>query len=407
MDQRLQRRKGESRFEHHKRLVNGKLKNKSLGDVGYSQLAVELYGRKYAPDVARRMMYGTAKTLDLIDEDGIDGSSSQTDLIEIKLERQKLNDLRTDVRRQIRELSRWQSIQELVDDAVLSGSLNELCIDEPRVVSTAQDGTHLLISLNDIHYGAMISNRWNVYSPEMFVRYLAQYLIKIEEIQKRHGARDCTVWANGDLISGNIHHTIQLSNRENLVEQVIGVSEMIALFLSHLAGIFDTVHFVSVAGNHSRIADKNKEVVGERLDNLVEVYVRARLHDLSNVLFETKGKIDDTLYVITVNGKKFCGVHGDFDAATNGNIQALNALCGGGLYGVLTGHKHHNEYNIVQGVRVYMAGSFMGMDEYCVKKRIYGEPQQSVLVVGNDGVECVYDVVFDNKKENRGEVEDV
>ena len=64
----LTQRNGETALDHHKRLVYGKLVDKTLSDVDYSELAEVLYGRPYASDVARRMMYGSCRTLELMDE---------------------------------------------------------------------------------------------------------------------------------------------------------------------------------------------------------------------------------------------------------------------------------------------------------------------------------------------------
>ena len=44
----LSRRDGESVVEHHKRLVMGKLVDKTLADYDYTELAKYAYGREYA-----------------------------------------------------------------------------------------------------------------------------------------------------------------------------------------------------------------------------------------------------------------------------------------------------------------------------------------------------------------------
>ena len=69
MNQRLERLPNESKADYHKRLVFGKLVDKSLADVDYSELSYYLYGQNYHSDVARRMIYGSCKTLQLIDDD--------------------------------------------------------------------------------------------------------------------------------------------------------------------------------------------------------------------------------------------------------------------------------------------------------------------------------------------------
>ena len=59
----LERRVGETDIQYHKRLVYGKLEDKTLGDVDYGELSKFLYGKRYSPDVARRMTYGSYRTL--------------------------------------------------------------------------------------------------------------------------------------------------------------------------------------------------------------------------------------------------------------------------------------------------------------------------------------------------------
>ena len=89
--------------------------------------------------------------------------------------------------------------------------------------------------------------------------------------------------------------------------------------------------------------------------------------------------------------KTYCGIHGDFDSSPS-NIQSLQTMAGKSLYAVLSGHLHHNEINTVQGIKSVRAGSFLGMDEYCVQKRIYGEPEQMVCVCDENGIRCYYDI---------------
>ena len=94
---------------------------------------------------------------------------------------------------------------------------------------------------------------------------------------------------------------------------------------------------------------------------------------------------------IDVRGKTYCGVHGDFDASPS-RIQSLQAMARRPVYAVLSGHLHHNRMDEVQGVKTIMAGSFLGMDDYCVQKRIVGRAEQMVCVCDESGVRCAYSV---------------
>ena len=51
----LVKRASESNFDHHKRLVYGKLVDKTLADCDYSELAEALYGQPFAFEVGHKM----------------------------------------------------------------------------------------------------------------------------------------------------------------------------------------------------------------------------------------------------------------------------------------------------------------------------------------------------------------
>lgn len=393
----IERKPGETDFEYHRRLIYGKLVDKTLADVDYSELAELAYGKQYASDVARRMFYGSRCTLELLDEFQAGGDRAKprddTDdrIVEMQKERWKLSDMRREFNRVVRERSRQEEVYDILRDVMSSGALPKIEYERTEIEPSDND---LLISLNDIHYGACHENFWGEYNSEICKEMMVEYVDRILDIAERHHSENCVVWENGDAISGAIHANIRFSNKENVIEQIVGVSELIAWFLSALSCHFKSVRFVSVAGNHSRISpNKDDEIGGERLDDLLEWYLRARLQNLDNVHFGLYEKIDPTIYSVDIRGLTYCGVHGDFDPSER-NVLDIKAMTMKPVYAVLMGHKHHNKIDEVQGVKVIMAGSFSGVDEYCIKKRIIGRPQQLVCVCDDTGVICSYDINF-------------
>ena len=132
----------------------------------------------------------------------------------------------------------------------------------------------------------------------------------------------------------------------------------------------------------------------ERLDDLVEWYLKARLQNFKNIVFDNYEKIDDTMYLVNIRGKDYLGVHGDYDGSAS-KVQSLQTMAQRPVYAILSGHLHHNKIDNVQGVKTVMAGSFLGMDDYCVGKRIYGSQQQLVCVCTYTGIKAYYDIDFD------------
>lgn len=378
-------------------IVIGKLVDRTIDD-DYEELSERLFGEGncFSASEVRKRMYGMKAIIEAIERDGEESirdadtlSALDAKRIELQMERQKFYDQRNAFNRLIRERSRQEELNEILVEAVRFGNLPQLHYERFDIAPSDND---LLVSLNDIHYGANVSNFWNTYNSDVCREMMCRYLDRIISIGETHRSENCVVWANGDEISGNIHQSIAVTNKENVIEQIKGVSELIAEFLAELSRHFNNVTFVSVAGNHSRIEpNKDRALISERLDDLVEWYLGARLQNFENVTIGGGEKIDHTIYLVDVRGQTYCGVHGDFDGSTS-KVQALQAMAGRPIYAVLSGHLHHNKIDEVQGVKTIMAGSFLGMDDYCVQKRIVGRAEQMVCVCDENGVRCSYDI---------------
>lgn len=197
----LAKRSNETPLQYHKRIVYGKLVDKTLSDIDYSGLSELAYGQAYSSDVARRMFYGSRRTLQMLEDEitsniGASKLMSELDekMVELRKERQKFFDQRAAFNKVIRERSRQEELNEILVDAVMNGSLP--CLNyEPTTVNPSSND--LLISLNDIHYGISISNAWNVYNPDICAHMMRDYLDKILEIAKVHRSENCIVFNCG------------------------------------------------------------------------------------------------------------------------------------------------------------------------------------------------------------------
>lgn len=401
----LTMRTGETPLSYHKRIIYGKLVDKTLADADYSELAELVYGKSYSSDVARRMFYGSKHTLDLLGQDAVAKLDSQElvdeldeKMWEVQKERIRLSDQRTAFNKVVRARARQEELNDIIKKTISEANLPELHYVPPVCLeSTFSPEFHntdtMLVSLNDIHYGLVVNNAWCKYSPEICVKMFETYLSKIIEIALIHGVKYVYVYNCGDAISGNIHTPIQVANKENVIKQVMGVSELISDFLSQLSRQFKRVGYISVAGNHSRLAKKEDAPYDERADDLIEWYLEARLSDFKNIDFYSANRIDETVSFFDLYGKTYVIVHGDFDGSPK-KIANLQQMVGKDIYAVLLGHKHHNSYNSENGIKTVMSGSFVGMDDYCVQKRIVGQPEQTVCLCDDTGIICHYDVAL-------------
>lgn len=395
----IKRINGESELDHHRRMIYGKLIDRTL-DEDYIELSEIVYGEPSSGDHCRKMMYGSKYTLELMDRYLEDlttehSDSEMLDKIEqanilLRKERVKIQDQRRSYQKTIREQARRETTREIIEDTIKKANLPEL-----RITRTEREtvDSEMLISLSDLHIGANVDNYWNKYDIDIAKERLSEYFEEIVKVNAKEKCKVATVYANGDIVSGIIHTTLIAASKENLIEQVMIASELISQFLVALSGEFEELNFCSVPGNHSRLSSKMDSPLYERADDLVEFYLKARLQNIENIYFDAGDKIDPTICILTIKGKKLAVVHGDFDSEQK--IESLQKFCGVELYGVLTAHKHHLRVCDIRGIFFSQSGSLMGCDDFTVGKRIYGKPSQLLTVFNDKGMECFYNIEFE------------
>ena len=62
---------------------------------------------------------------------------------------------------------------------------------------------------------------------------------------------------------------------------------------------------------------------------------------------------------------------------------------------VLLGHRHSNGMSTVFDTKVIESGCVSGTDNFAVSIRKTNRPEQTVSVIGNKGLICLYDIQLD------------
>lgn len=311
---------------------------------------------------------------------------------EIQKEKRKLFDERLDINKRLREESRLETTIEKFED-MLTGIGSERYIAYSPVVNKSTDD--MIVCLSDLHIGATFYGFDGVYDSRIAKERLNNYLAEIIEIQKIHKTENCVCVLLGDLISGCIHKTISVTNKENVIEQVKLACEYISDFVYELGKHFSKVELRGVSGNHSRLEEKEDALLGERLDTLIMWFVKSMLKNIPNITVEDEN-IDDTLSTFLVRDKLYYAVHGDFDGKSTNAVAKLVLWSKNTPYCILCGHKHYPAMDDVSGIKVVQSGSIAGSgDEYTRQKRLTGEPSQTILVVNEKGIRCHYPIVLD------------
>ena len=318
----------------------------------------------------------------------------------IKMEKQKLSDERTALNKQLRERARLEQDLSYLEDCIrkqgkiyfpnsIRNSVNKF--SNKSLENNPNDS--MIICLSDLHLGLNTDNGLGTYNIQVATEYLRNYIKHILNIKDTHNCSSAYVVLLGDLVSGNIHQTVQLQNRENIIEQAQAAAELISFFVYELSLYFDDVKVTGVAGNHSRLGFKDQVLRNERIDNIIPWYMKASLSHVKNVQFTDDKNLDDTIACFEIDGKEYWAVHGDYDSFNEKGVSKLVMMFGRKPEGILYGHLHSCSMHEIAGVKIIRSGSFCGTsDDFCITKRISGISSQMIVIVNDDGVKCTYPV---------------
>lgn len=281
-----------------------------------------------------------------------------------------------------------QKLDLLEEELASQGRIN---FDKHENVNINSDND-ILIILSDFHIGQCFNSIWGEYNADIAEKRLEKLLNEVIAIQKMHNSENCYVSLQGDMISGNIHKTIQVSNRENVIEQVKIASKLISSFCYELTKIFNEVFMTSVVGNHSRIDRKDESIHDERLDDIISWVVELSLNHIDN-FHVLKRNLDNGIADINIRGKTYIAVHGDYDRYSNNGVSNLCMHIGFIPYAITYGHLHTCAVDEANGVKMIRGGSLAGSgDDYTIEKRLSGNPSQMVCVCNKNGVSCYYPI---------------
>lgn len=303
----------------------------------------------------------------------------------------KFRDQRRAWNKQNYENTRFDEVMEIFEEIIPTvGNANFKTHNVPQINGT----TDLLCCIADLHIGQTFKSFWGEYNSNIGKQELNKYLNDVIAIAKRHNSSKIHVCSIGDQISGLIHQTIQISNKENVVEQVKIAIEYISSFCYELTKYFDDVYFYNISGNHSRLnPNKDNAIKDERLDDLIGWTICNLLKHIDNFHDMTYRKFDSTIGEANIRNKNYLLIHGDVDTISKTGIGDLVTMLGFCPEYIVCGHKHTPAMNEFNGIQIYQSGSFAPSgDDYTISKRLSGKASQTVLVCDEQGVQCCYNV---------------
>ena len=309
---------------------------------------------------------------------------------EIQKEKQKLSDERVEFNRQIRQEARKESYVDMVK-RIICEDTEPMNVNVHYTLFNSQ--TDLLCHLTDIHTGIEINTWKNVFNEDVLKQRIEKYTSDILDIRGLHQSQNCYLII-GEILSGLIHSNLRLQNNMDLMEQFKYVSELISAMLVRLANNFNHIYVYTTPGNHSRISPKKEDSLdGENMDVLLSFYLKARLQNVDNVSI-CDNTIEPEIAMFNIRGNNVFSAHGHKDSPAN-VVQNFTMMFGIKPDIVLLGHRHTNGLTTVYDTKVIESGCVSGSDAYAVSIRKTNKPEQTVSVIGENGLICLYDIKLD------------
>lgn len=335
-------------------------------DIDWTEIK-EKYNIQCATDTIRKSsstIFGGYFRSRFEESDNID-----TKIAELREERIKLQTINLENSRVDRAEIRQKLFYEYIGKAIATLPLSEV---EPILIDP-EDEEHIeyLLTIADVHYGAVFKSVNNEYSPEIakdrFQDLLSQTIkfVKDKHISKLHIA------SLGDLIQGILRISDIKLNDSSIVKSTVEISRLIAQFLNQLSAYVNIEYYHVPTANHTQIrplGSKPSElpledleyVIGHYICDLLKNNVRVRVH---------LAKEGDMGIDINIPGSTIYAMHGHQIRNLETAIKDLSGQKRDFIDYLILGHLHGSKVipsgeSIYSDVELLVSPSFVGSDPY-------------------------------------------
>ena len=301
----------------------------------------------------------------------------------------------------VKQLRGRERVEDRIVDQLASASsrpyVNPLTsIKQTKVAQTR--GQHFVALVSDAHGGEYVDPDQALgveYNWDICVRrleYIRDTIVKYADLRP-YTIEKLWVPVLGDMLSGDIHDELRITNTMTLPEQSIEMGRVLYQMGADLSEYFPQVEFVVMPGNHPRLykkpSMKNKFASWEYV---MGKYVEG-LSEASGIKNFTVDVPRDLVKVINVQGKRIGLMHGDgVKSASFAGIpfyglrqqrEAVQALMSqtdqARIDMFCIGHFHQYVYWSGE-CDIIINGAIKGGDEYSIATRLSMNPPEQVLL---------------------------
>lgn len=397
MEQNLNRKPGETQDQYFYRIC----KMKDILGFTWPQMA-EVFNKEFGKDCGEtsyRKDWAAFERIFTANEDRLVGDKKY--LEEIKAATDELYKVKKQVSDQRREYNKLRTSDARADN------LAEKLIEVARIAPLNDysdlfrsdlkiEEQEAVLFLTDWHYGMTTDNIWNTYNTDICKKRIKVLYEKVVANLLNHRVDKLHIVILGDLVHGGIHNSARVASEENVCEQLMHVSEILANFINELSLYVNDVDVYSTYGNHARtIQDKKDSIHADNMERIVPWWLKERLINNNRVNI-----VDSEYYefiYLEVCGHNIVCTHGDLEGNFKNIGMNLNTLFSKKYSKTIdytfSGDKHHLESFEQFDIESTLVGSLCGSDEYANNRRLYSNPMQTLCVfTPDDGKLCTYNI---------------
>ena len=307
---------------------------------------------------------------------------------EVYKEKIKYQDARREYRKELTSEARFENLIDVLKAEI--ANLDELPLYHyGERVEKNKKPKDAILALSDWHIGAMVDTQWNCYSVDIAKERMEQLLNKVKRYILNYNITNLVVEINGDMVHGLINVSNRVQSEEDVVSQIIIVSDMLSYFINELKPYVRNLKIVTTLGNHGRLIPNKKESINkENMEMLIPEFLKLKLDKDINIL--TSNGLDFIKYKI--GDRIICLSHGQYDKV-NEVIEDFSKMYKCVPNEIHLGHTH--SYKDINDSNIYITvnGSLMGSDEYAVNLRKITKPSQNLIIYDED--RCIIEITVD------------
>lgn len=364
-------------------------KNYGLTFAEAGQLMNEVSGTEWNEAKWRREMEGYLKVSEYLEEENPTGAVEDVlnDIEEQKIELQKQQIRMRDQKRELNAIIRRQARLESLEDYFKEVTENFEGVSLLKTKSNVNDKKEAAIVISDWHIGMKFDGRFNTFNHEVAEQRIAKVKDKTLDTVRKENIDTLHIANLGDMISGGIHVSTRVQAEEDVIQQVIRVSEYLKQFIKTFLDEGIQVEYYNIIGNHGRYQSNKSEVAGieENFEKLILTILDTAFSNYSN--YNSTGCRDGIIEVEIV-GQKIILAHGDMDRNTNAALRLPQLFAYVPNY-IITGHIHHNTSKDFGVTEHIVNPSLIGADDYATGGRFGGKPGQKLILFNETDIESI------------------